>query len=1026
MIDYETAASVYVVTEEFQPYYLIENYSSLIWTERYNKAGDFELTIPIEEASEVLDIVKIDSFLQLDESLSESIMIVETISITSDAEDGDYLIIKGRSAESLLDRRVVWKQHTLNDFDIDIVVRKLVKENVTDPELYDRRFVSMGDGHKMVWYADPSDDDDTIKNTNMSGEYVGDNVYDVVSGLCQQHGFGFRMYTANKTYDIYKVKTEWQYTHKITTTASTTWSQLTPETVSSYTYTIKSNTTCEMRTISSGKTLDYWTGTDTSVTKSGTLAAGSKFLGITSRGSGTSKIMQINAGTNCASTVWVKYDTAIANSTSGTATGTWLYSTNKAGASNRVAYLTPSGTTLSNVKETKWYNHVKNASTNTWEWVEDATGGYEVTATINGSTYTGYIIRSAVNKAASGSESQLVIYQDKNGDGTYESTISLDTTNTYYMYVVGTSGGYSYGDIKYGDNYISKCKVATTRVSSTTTTYDIIPLYKTKYTSASSAVIVAWIPGSGTATSKTSTSSTTPSSWVQSGDWLNTSITYDFGGSTTNGSSYYSYAWDLAVANDVVSSSTATETANKGWFMFIMSKFDEDLEFSGLTPIGSRPSDSLAKSGKVTGYLKWNQMTIPTAERSLKKFPMYETASTSGTVVENFPGGTILIVGTTTKVSDSDSTSDTYTTFYQCSARKYEDEDQIDKDTTSKLYYGYFSEDDVEIQSNAGSANVFNFQMYNGKDLSEVIKFSPKFDNIADVAYASDYTDYRNVCMVMGETDNKRTWAYTPLAETDSTILYFNRRETYSDQTSVDNIRRDSSGNAVAATDSDGNYLYQTSSDSCKLYSSADSTTKVTDTEWSEGTSVTYSGTPDEWKAAKEAGSKIYVTIGSYSGYCSASSITTVDDVLDDDEYAELLKGKGVKELSESEWPVSMDGEVYGDCSYEYGKDYNMGDLVYVETGYGQSGTARITEMIFSYDNDGFELYPTFEFQNQETAFEYEDSSSDDENETHYYDEAWRQAKRKEIIEDSVATDKANKGWFMYECDLLGLIPSST
>lgn len=81
---------------------IIDEYSSVIWTERYGSAGEFELTVPIGTTAasyftHANFIVRSDS---------ERIMMIENIEETWSAEDRDNkLVISGRSIEAFLKHR---------------------------------------------------------------------------------------------------------------------------------------------------------------------------------------------------------------------------------------------------------------------------------------------------------------------------------------------------------------------------------------------------------------------------------------------------------------------------------------------------------------------------------------------------------------------------------------------------------------------------------------------------------------------------------------------------------------------------------------------------------------------------------------------------------------------------------------------------------------------------------------------------------------------------------------------------------
>lgn len=86
---------------KFQPTALLEDYESLIWTERYQSAGDFEfISSNIRWAIEKLPL---ESYVGLRESPVP--MIVESHRIEEPKGKGKRVVVKGRSLESVLERR---------------------------------------------------------------------------------------------------------------------------------------------------------------------------------------------------------------------------------------------------------------------------------------------------------------------------------------------------------------------------------------------------------------------------------------------------------------------------------------------------------------------------------------------------------------------------------------------------------------------------------------------------------------------------------------------------------------------------------------------------------------------------------------------------------------------------------------------------------------------------------------------------------------------------------------------------------
>lgn len=85
-----------------QPAKLIENYDSLIWTERFNTVGDFQ--IKSGNVDQFMNLLPEGTRLTLRES--NIVMTVETHQIDRKKNTPQSVTIKGRSYESILDRRV--------------------------------------------------------------------------------------------------------------------------------------------------------------------------------------------------------------------------------------------------------------------------------------------------------------------------------------------------------------------------------------------------------------------------------------------------------------------------------------------------------------------------------------------------------------------------------------------------------------------------------------------------------------------------------------------------------------------------------------------------------------------------------------------------------------------------------------------------------------------------------------------------------------------------------------------------------
>lgn len=108
-------------------------------------------------------------------------------------------------------------------------------------------------------------------------------------------------------------------------------------------------------------------------------------------------------------------------------------------------------------------------------------------------------------------------------------------------------------------------------------------------------------------------------------------------------------------------------------------------------------------------------------------------------------------------------------------------------------------------------------------------------------------------------------------------------------------------------------------------------------------------------------------TIGSAAGlerfetFIDASGLSTNTEEGDLVDYYNALIAEGKEKLSEQAVVSSFEGEV--DLNqYKYKVDYNLGDIVTVRNEFGIQANARITEVIETWDDEGYTVEPKFEY----------------------------------------------------------------
>lgn len=152
---------------------------SIIWTDRYDKYGDFEIWTKADVS--LIPYLQEDYYLSIAES--EHIMVIETINLLTDVEDGDKFIVKGRSLESILDRRIIWNQ-TVLDGNLELEVRRMLRENAIIPADTDRTIPNLIFGLS----SDPA-----INTLSITTQFSGTNLYDAIQEICSAYNIGFKI-----------------------------------------------------------------------------------------------------------------------------------------------------------------------------------------------------------------------------------------------------------------------------------------------------------------------------------------------------------------------------------------------------------------------------------------------------------------------------------------------------------------------------------------------------------------------------------------------------------------------------------------------------------------------------------------------------------------------------------------------------------------------------------------------------------------------------------------------------------------
>lgn len=160
---------------------LLDTIESIIWTERFNSYGDFELYTPV--SAELLELLQEEYYLQIVDS--SYTMVIESFEIKTDVETGNKLVVRGRDLSSLLDRRVIFQRQVYDNVAIhDIVWDILLKNGINSPGQTQRNIPGLT--------FSPSNDP-AVTGPTATAEYYTEGVYDTIEYLCKSINIGFKL-----------------------------------------------------------------------------------------------------------------------------------------------------------------------------------------------------------------------------------------------------------------------------------------------------------------------------------------------------------------------------------------------------------------------------------------------------------------------------------------------------------------------------------------------------------------------------------------------------------------------------------------------------------------------------------------------------------------------------------------------------------------------------------------------------------------------------------------------------------------
>lgn len=160
---------------------IIDNYTSMIWTLRYNDIGDFEMYI--KSTPEILEMCKIGHYIV--RKSDSAMMIIKSIVQDESVENGNYITVSGVGVENIISQRIGWNV-TLLQGRAEECIYTLINYNC----------INTDDTARVIPNLQLNPLKHLITEITLT-DYLGVNVLGAVKQICDAAGYGFRIKFAN-------------------------------------------------------------------------------------------------------------------------------------------------------------------------------------------------------------------------------------------------------------------------------------------------------------------------------------------------------------------------------------------------------------------------------------------------------------------------------------------------------------------------------------------------------------------------------------------------------------------------------------------------------------------------------------------------------------------------------------------------------------------------------------------------------------------------------------------------------------
>lgn len=152
----------------------VNNFSSLMWCDKYNGYASFEIWAPITD--ENAELIKKGYFVWCG---GDTAGIIEIVKSEMDEDGNKTFNIKGRTLEAILTTRIIWGTYTASNKNVSTIMYEIVRNNC----------INNSQTNRNIPYLECAED--KFLGDKISLQKTGDEVYDAITDVASSADLGY-------------------------------------------------------------------------------------------------------------------------------------------------------------------------------------------------------------------------------------------------------------------------------------------------------------------------------------------------------------------------------------------------------------------------------------------------------------------------------------------------------------------------------------------------------------------------------------------------------------------------------------------------------------------------------------------------------------------------------------------------------------------------------------------------------------------------------------------------------------------